>query len=240
MIPIIKEEKITNHEQLHIFLLNNLLKKYIPLHNYIIIVYSWEANGARKKNSRDLFESRDDKDISKDHKTNFFKNRHSSQFCSSPITIKTNLSPHNNIFYNRYNNFNNINFSNKKILPNQSIDNASPQNNNNQQRIPTEMDFSQLLTLMANEKQKKLNNNIIGKDNNTNNNKTNDNTNNIPNNNVNKSIEGKESAGSFGSNFFNNKQKTQKSNEDGKTLILPNGSEKSLPNLSHIFDEKKS
>ena len=224
---------------LHKFIEINGIGKIAP-NDVSRFIYSWEANGARKKNSRDLFESRDDKDISKDHKTNFFKNRHSSQFCSSPITIKTNLSPHNNIFYNRYNNFNNLNFSNKKILPNQSIDNASPQNNNNQQRIPTEMDFSQLLTLMANEKQKKLNNNIIGKDNNTNNNKTNDNTNNIQNNNVNKSIEGKESAGSFGSNFFNNKQKTQKSNEDGKTLILPNGSEKSLPNLSHIFDEKKA
>jgi hypothetical protein len=190
----------------------------------------------------DLFE--------KDNKGAMILKKNSNQICPSPITLKHNLSPMNynpNSYYKNH-------FKNH-LLSNHSIDHAMHPNYHpnqpQQQSIPTETDFSQLLNLMAKEKKKKENNNMNKKiyDNNnmitdnTNNINTNTNINNTNNDNSD-TYDGKESSSkSFTSNFFKNKQKTDNTgntNDDGKTFILPNGSEKSLPTLNNIFNENKA
>lgn len=224
----------------------NILNKFIEMNGIGKIspndvsryVYGWELPTGRRERG-DLFEK--DKGIG-------LVKKDSSQFCPSPITLNQNVSPMS-YKYNFYNNNKNnliFNQSTEHILHPNNYHPNQPQ----QQHIPTEMDFSHLLTLMANEKQKKANNNISNKisDNNTNTintNSLNTHTNIInTNNDNNDTYERKESLSqSFASNFFKNKQKTNNtanSNEDAKTFILPKGSEKSLPTLNNIFNENKA
>ena len=228
----------------------NILNKFIEMNGIGKIspndvsryVYAWEMPTGRRERG-DLFE--------KDNKGAMILKKNSNQICPSPITLKHNLSPMN---YNPNNYYKN-HFKNH-LLSNHSIDHAMHPNYHpnqpQQQSIPTETDFSQLLNLMAKEKKKKENNNMNKKIYDNSNNMITDNTNNInTNTNINNTnndnsdtYDGKESSSkSFTSNFFKNKQKTDNTgntNDDGKTFILPNGSEKSLPTLNNIFNENKA
>ena len=213
----------------------NILNKFIEMNGMGKIspndasryVYVWELpNGESKRG--DLFE--------KENKGFPLLNKNSP----SSITSNQNTSPMNF----------NYNFHKNNLISNQSNDNVPHLNYHPnqplQQQVPAEMDFSNLLTLMAYEKQKKDNmSNKINDSNNMNTNTLNTHTNIINTNNDNiGTYDGKESSSqSFTSNFFKNKQKTNKtgnSNEDGKTIILPKGSEKSLPTLNNIFNENKA
>ena len=226
----------------------NILNKFIEMNGIGKIspndvsryVYAWELPTGRRERG-DLFE--------KENKGLALVKKNSSQIlCPSPITYKQNLSPMNyNLNYN-FNYFKNNNYKNN-LIPNQSTDQIVHYNNNyhpnlpQQQQVPAEMDFSNLLTLMANEKQKQANNNKMIDNNNLNLNTLNTN---IINTNTENSgtSDGKESSShSYASNFFKNKQKTENtgnSNEDAKTFILPKGSERSLPTLNNIFNENKA
>ena len=99
------------------------------------------------------------------------------------------------------------NFHKNNLISNQSNDNVPHLNYHpnqpQQHQVPTEMDFSNLLTLMAYEKQKKAN--MINDSNNMNINTLNTHTNIINTNNDNSgTYDGKDSLSqSFTSNFFN-------------------------------------
>jgi hypothetical protein len=181
----------------------------------------------------------------------------------NPITINGNISPNvtpiNKIInptnknpiirYISPTNITPINRSmnNKSInnnqLSNKSVEKVSPEYRVGQP-IPTDMDFSYLLTVMANGKQNNINTNTNTNTNGNNANSTNNNikhsaqnTNNNDNN-LNAS-DLRESSHSFVSNFLNDKRKTNY--EEGNTLVIPQESEKLLPfTLNKIFDEKKA
>jgi len=214
----------------------NILNKFIEMNGMGKIspndvsryVYAWELPTGKSKRG-DLFE--------KENRGFPLAKKNSSQICPSPITLNQNISPMNFSY----------NFHKNNLISNQSNDNVPHLNYHpnqpQQHQVPTEMDFSNLLTLMAYEKQKKAN--MINDSNNMNINTLNTHTNIINTNNDNSgTYDGKDSLSqSFTSNFFKNKQKTNNtgnSNEDGKTIILPKGSEKSLPTLNNIFNENKA
>ena len=205
----------------------NILNKYIEINGICKItpndvsryVYAWEDIDKKNKNSNVINEVDNTKDnnITNQKKYLYFKqiSNPSSINCKNvqnPKNIKPNL------------------FSNK------SIDKAVSPSNKENQPIPTEIDFSHLLTLMVNERQKNnnlnTNSNQITSGNNLNNNGFKNNNNN------NNNIKEEESSRSFASNFFDNRQKTEGS-DDGKTFILPKNSEKLLPTLNNIFNENK-
>ena len=241
----------------------NILNKYIEINGIIKIspndmsryIYPWEDPKKNyNKNYINTEENYDNKSIDK----NYFKNN----MCSSPKSLKRNLSLNRNI-----ENKNSIKGNNYKLynsFSNKSLDITSSPNYCSQNPVPTEVDFSNLLTLMANEKQKinininnnvNLNNNInINNNLNLNNNNTNNSQNinnnltsnyNIykntdKNNNTHSSNERNQSSSSLNSNFFNKEQRTKKSYEEGNTFILHNNSERLLHTLNSVFSEKKA
>ena len=243
----------------------NILNKYIEINGIMKIspndmsryVYAWDDSKKNyNKNYLNTEENYDNKSIDK----NYAKNN----ICPSPISLKRNLSLNKNI-----DNKNSINTNNYKLynlLSNKSLDITPSPNYCSQNPVPTEMDFSNLLTLMANEKQKinininnnvNLNNNInINNNINLNNNNENNSQKNISNNltrnyNINKNSdknynnthttnERNHSSSSINSNFFNKEQRTKKSYEEGKTFILHNNSERLLNTLNSVFSEKKA
>jgi hypothetical protein len=115
----------------------------------------------------------------------------------------------------------------------------------NNQRIPTEVDFTQLLTLMANPKQAvntTSNNNNSRLQSNTNNqhtindNEQHSNVKNTIENNIKENNEKESSHHSFAEDFFNNKQKTNNISDEGATIIITHDKESLLPStLHHIF-----
>ena len=236
----------------------NILNKYIEINGIGKIspndvsrfVYAWEDPKKNKENKLN------------DRSYLFFSNKMQNYLSPNPITINgnanpnttplkisppnkspinRNISPPNITPINRANNDtsnNNINH-----LSNKSVEKASPEYRISQP-IATDMDFSYLLTVMANGKQNP--NNTIN---------TNTNGNNVNNpNNINNSIQNtnnndmnlqmntsdlKDSSHSFVSNFFNEKKKTNY--EEGKTIIMPQESGMLLPStLNKIFDENKA
>ena len=163
------------------------------------------------------------------------KNNKNQNAIYSPILSNKNLNQ--NLDKDIKNN--NILPSNNQLqnLPSNNIlEKANSLEPPNNQNLPTENDFSQLLAIMASEKHNAIN---INSYNNT------INSNNIDNNNKNSSnlkenLE-KESSKSFVSNFFNNRQKTKKDNEKTTTMVIPQESGLLLPTtLNHIFNENKA
>ena len=136
----------------------------------------------------------------------------------------------------------------KKVPSTKSIE-KNIQDPNNQQ-LPTEMDFSQLLTLMANPKQAvntTSNNNNSRLQSNTNNqhtindNEQHSNVKNTIENNIKENNEKESSHHSFAEDFFNNKQKTNNISDEGATIIITHDKESLLPStLHHIFTENKA
>jgi len=180
----------------------------------------------------------------------------------SPIRkyITPNLTP-----INRINNNNNMNDNNNK--DNSINDNNNNDNNNNnssinanktieksssksQSNLPvqTDGDFSQLLTLMTNNKNMRNTtntNNSINKTTNNNvfNSAKNVNINNKPNelNLYLNTMQIKDSSHSLCTNIFNEKKQTNSSNEDGKTMLMQKDSGALLPyTLNSIFNENKA
>ena len=236
----------------------NILNKYIEINGIGKIspndvsryVYPWE----------DPNKTRDNKLNDKSYL--FFSKKMQNDLLPNPITINGNISqnttplnkninPPNKSPVNRYisppnitpiNRSMNNNSINNIQLSNKSVDKFGPEYRVNQP-IPTDMDFSYLLTVMANGKANVMNTN------------TNTNTNrNNANNNINNSIQNtnnndinlqmntsdlKDFSHSFVSNFFNEKRKTNY--EEGKTIVIPEESGMLLPStLNKIFDENKA
>ena len=167
----------------------------------------------------------------------------------SPIIINRNTNSHfipmfNNNIQNKnyiYNNQRQNNF-----LSNKSLKNIMEQENTSQQQAPGDLHFSQLLTLMANGKQNinnsNINNSSLNNSDNLNNKNTNNNINSNINNNYlsNKNVnEIKNSSRSLPSNSVNEIQKTNQTNEEGKTLIIQKSSEILLPTLNFVFNDNK-
>ena len=201
----------------------NILNKYIEINGIGKIspndvsgyVYPWEYIEKKNKNLKFVKtnEINDTKDTHKfsDKQYLYFKNTSTPKNDQNPINLK------NKIFSNK---------SNDKIIF---------QTNKDNKQMPIETDFSHLLTLAINERQKNnnqntnSNTNISAKENNLFKNK----------NNTYNSNEDNNSSKSFASNFFDNKQKT-KGSEDGKTFIIPKNSERLMPTLNNIFNENKA
>ena len=174
---------------------------------------------------------------------NFLSDKNNNFYCPSPIMVNKNNQNFTSMFKN--NNGKNIsnrinNLMHNNLFSNKSL-NIIGLENPSYQPIPTETHFSQLLTLMANGKQNSnINSNINNTNKNNSNNITNINTNNNRNYLSNKLIyETKNSSNSLASNFFNNKQKTNKAEEEGNTVIIKKNSEILLPTLNVIFNDNK-
>ena len=135
----------------------------------------------------------------------------------------------------------------KKLSNSINNNNNSPNENNINNNNIKNNNINNINIINRNNNLTLKNNNFVENNNdNNNNNDMNDknitnNNNNLNPNNIN-TIEEKNSASSLTSNFFNNKQKTKESNEDGKTLIMPTppSSDKLLPTLNNIFNENKA
>ena len=220
----------------------NILNKYIEINGICKIspndvsryVYPWEDIERKNKNLKAIKNNEKDNNNNKD---NIIDNKkyNAKQYLyfkkdSNPSPIKNNKNLKNHI------NFRSNLFSNK------SITNSLPSNNKENQPLTTETDFSHLLNLMVNKKQQNnnlnTNSNLLNSNKNINNNLINKNT--LEKNSRDKSnlSEKKDSSKSFASKFFDNKQKTNNS-EEGKTFIITNNSEKLLPTLNNIFNENK-
>ena len=190
----------------------NILNKYIEINEIGRItpndisryVYAWEDIDKKNKSSNVIkiseVENTKDNNIANQKKYLYFKQISNP----SPINFR-NLQNRQNLKPN--------------LFSNKSIDKAGSPSNKENQPIATEMDFSHLLTLMVNERQKNnnlnTNSNQITSGINLNNNGFKNNSN--SNNNNNNIKEEKESSRSFASDFFDNKQKT-KDSDDGKTF----------------------
>ena len=164
----------------------------------------------------------------------------------SPIRkyITPNLTPKNRDINNNNSKDKNINGNdnNNSINISKNEEKVSPKSQSN---LPfqTDGDFSNLLTLMANAKQKKNSSNSINKAIN-NNFKSAKNISINNNNNLNiylNTINKKESSRSLFTKNFNEKEKANSSNEEGKTMVLPKNSEALLPStLNSIFNENRA
>ena len=236
----------------------NILNKYI------------EINGIGKISPNDVSRyvyAWEDQNKTKDNKLNdksylLFSQNMQNYLSPNPITINGNISsnvtssnkvinpPNKNPIIRYISPLNitpinrSINNNNNQLL-NKSIEKASPEIKISQVN-PGDMDFSYLLTVMANGKP-----NIVNTNPNTNTNRNNaNNTNNIIDNSVQNTInndinlqmntsELKESIHSNPSNFLNEKRKTNF--EEGKTIEIPQESEMLFPStLNKIFDENKA
>ena len=237
-------------------------KTFSILNKYI------EFNGLQNVNPNDItnYECALDKsrNIFKSNKINIIPDN-----SVNPININRNFNPacspipttNDKILANRLNNpmKNNNLFSNKNLNNHLALDNQA------YQPVHTEMRFSQLLKLMANGNNNGNNNsNNLGNNNGNNNENNNSNLNTnsnikstsqnnlinvnlvINNNNENINIvnagshcETKNSDKSFASNFFNDKRKTNKTEEEGTTMIIRKTSEILLPTLNAIFNDDK-
>lgn len=215
----------------------NILNKYIKF------------NGIENLNLNDItncdFVS-DDKKRNISFLNNYKSSEKSLLNCPSPITINrnsnSNLIPmfNNNIQNNNYI-FNNQNPNN--YFSNKSSKNILEQENSSTQQPAGDLHFAQLLTLMANGKQNKNNSN---NNNSSLNNSDNLNTNNSINSNINNNYlsnknvnEIKDNSRPLASNAFNEIQKTNQTNEEGKTLIIQKSSEILLPTLNCVFNDNK-
>ena len=130
-------------------------------------VYAWED--PEKKYAK--FAEDIDSNKSYDKNMFFFKRNSNQLLCPSPILLKRDHS-------NRINDTNNTHQTNENntnrnpnntykfnLFSKQSLDKSPSPYYGSQQRVPTEMDFSNLLAVMANEKQKlsnSINNNNPG------------------------------------------------------------------------------
>ena len=126
---------------------------------------------------------------------------------------------------------------------NKTIEKASPKSQTNLP-VQTDVGFSQFLTLTTNNMQIRNTNNSINK---TNNITFKSAKNIIINNNKNElnlylnTMQLKESSGTVRSNIYNDKNQTNRTNEEGKTNLMPKDSGTLLPStLNTIFDEKKA
>ena len=210
----------------------NILNKYIEINGIGKIyptdvsryVYAWEDIDKRNKNiklikNNEIDKYKDKIDINKNQEKKYLYSKKS--LIPSPTNSKNLQNP--------------LNFR-QNIFPNKSNDKVLSPNNKDNQPIATEMDFSHLLNLMVNERQK--NNNLNTSNQNSSSNTTNNNIfKNISNNNNIKKEN--DSSRSIASNFFNSRQNT-KNSDDGKTFILPKNSERLLPTLNNIFNESKA
>ena len=214
----------------------NILKKYIDINGIRKIdlndvsrfVYAWEdpekKNNRFKKYNEEKQNTFDNIIKSKDKNTLYFK-KNLNGFCPSPIPIRIDR---NNI----PNNKNNKNdYLNNNLFSNHSLDKVGSPKSKEHQPILTENDFSHLLILKAKEKQK-------SNDVNNNPNENNKNSFNINKNNNN--IIKKNSSDFLASNFFNDKRKINDSYNEDNTIILPKNSERLIPTLHNIFNEKKA
>ena len=217
----------------------NILNKYIEINGIRRIspndvsrfAYAWEDQDKKKKmfnkkysqQKKNITDNIDNIDDNKSYdKKSIYFCKNSNKLCPNSYRVEKNKNNNNNNNHSYYN-----------LFSNPSIDKVPSLKIKEMQSIPTETDFSHLLKLMANEKQKANNLN----ENNTNKNNI---SNNIQINNDNNCNMNKESSHSFSSNFFNDKKKTNNSYEEGKTIILPKNGEHLLPTLNTIFDEKKA
>ena len=222
----------------------NILNKYIEINGIRKItpidvsrfVYSWEDQDKKNKMFNNKYSEKNitNKDIidynkSYDKKYLYFS-KNSQKLCPSPIRLEKMINQNNKENNNNYHFYN--------LFSNQSLDIFATPKNKEQQTIPTETDFSHLLKIIANGKQKS--NNLNDTNTNTNNTNKNNNSNNIQIINDNNCNIAKESSRSLASNFFNDKKKTKNSYEEGNTIILPKNSELLLPTLNNIFNEKKA
>ena len=199
----------------------NILNKYIEINGIVKIspndvsryVYAWEELEKKNKIIKNIGNNKNNNNyINKDNKK---IKKKSSLKCPSPINNinKDNKNQNNNKF---------------DLFSNKSLNNALSSNSKEKLPLPTETDFSHLLNIM-----------VMGKQQNNINTQTNQNVSNSINNGNNDSKGKKDSSHSVVSNLFYNKQKTKSSNE-GKTLIIPKNSDKLLPTLNNIFNEKKA
>ena len=199
----------------------NILNKYIEINGIVKItpndvsryVYTWEELEKKNKIIKNIGNNKNNNNyINKDNKK---IKKKSSLKCPSPINNinKDNKNQNNNKF---------------DLFSNKSLNNALSSNSKEKLPLPTETDFSHLLNIM-----------VMGKQQNNINTQTNQNVSNSINNGNNDSKGKKDSSHSVVSNLFYNKQKTKSSNE-GKTLIIPKNSDKLLPTLNNIFNEKKA
>ena len=212
----------------------NILNKYIEIsgigkissNDVSRFVYPWEDLETKNKRFNDKFikekkNINDNIDGNKSYdKLNFSQT--SNNLCPRKFGSVDDYSP-----INKNNNI----YLNGNLFSDHSLDKVTSPKYKEQKEIPKETDFSQLLKLISNEKQKKnFNNNNLNNNNNSNNiNINNDNNCNI----------GEESSHILASNLMNDKRKTKGSYEEGNTIILHKNSENLLQTLNNIFNEKK-
>ena len=178
----------------------------------------------------------------------------------SPIRkyITPNLTPINRVKNNdnknnediKDNNNNDNNNNNITININKSTEKSIEKSSHKSQSnlpVQTDVDFSNLLTLMTNNNLRKITttNNSINKTSNNNvfRSAKNVNINNKPNelNLYLNTMQIKDSSHSLCTNFFNDKKQTNRSNEEGKTILIQKDSGVLLPStLNNIFNENKT
>jgi len=239
----------------------NILNKYIEINGIGKIspndvsryVYAWEDQNKNNNNPNDKSYL-------------FFSKKMQNYLSPNPIRINGNISPKttplNNVIGPPNKNPVNRNISPPNITPINRINNTSSNNININklsskslektspeyrvsQPVVTDMDFSYLLTVMANGKQNALNANTNANTNRNNANNANTINNSVQNTNnddINLQMNTsdlKDSSHSFVSNFFNEKRKTNY--EEGKTVVMQHDSGILLPStLNKIFDENKA
>ena len=221
-------------------------KTFITLNKYI------ESNGLENINLNDITNY----ECAFDKSRNFIQTKKiniipDNSYCANPIIFnrKSNPScnpiPTNNISVVKYRFSNplkiNNSFSNTSLNKHLVLDNQACQ--------PIHTDISQLLTLMAKGNNNGNNNSKINTNSKVKSHSQNNliNLNVVINNNNENNIftsrtshfEKKNSIKSFASNFFNKKQRTNKTNEERTTLIIQKTSDILLPTLNGIFNNDK-
>ena len=213
----------------------NILNKYI------------EINGIRRINPNDMsryiyaWEDPNKNNKLSDKSYSFFSKQVTNQNTINEIPnkspVKKKISPNLSAI--------NRNKNNNSINTKKSRGNTSPKSQSNQP-IQTDIDFSNLLTLMTNGRQVRNNTNSNDKTH-ANNCNSEKNINNIKNKELNLDLnylQEKSSSQLLSPNFFYENKKTNNSNEEGeegKTIIMPKESGNLLPStLNNIFNENRA